>query len=332
MTGPIPIDAAASSEEIVGLWNRRLGSTFPLDERLLLQQLGMERGNSLCLGVRESPGLGTKAGRLLGAALVKEEAGGTGRGRLSFIVVDEAASRRGLGSALLAGAERWLADRGVERLALGGDKYHFFPGQPLDGSPASIALGAFLDERGFEVLEGPVEEDVVADLGALDMAAMAVRAPLAEGYACVPYDGSLHGAIEDFLAAEFPGRWRSDTMEALDAGMRDRDLALLVEKSTRAIAGFARIYDKESPILGPGVYWRALMGRDPGGLGPIGVASSARGKGLGLALLRLCMEALALRGVRTMVIDWTDIGAFYAKLGFAPWKAYRGREKAIRLA
>jgi predicted N-acetyltransferase YhbS len=332
MIGPLPIDAAASRAAIVELWNRRLGSAFPLDERLLLQQLGMERGSSLCLGVPESPGVGTKAGRLLGAALVKEEVGGTGLGRLSFIVVDEAASRRGIGSALLAGAERWLAGRGAERLALGGDTYHFFPGQPLDGSPASIALGAFLDERGFEAAEGPIEEDVVADLGALDMAAIAARAPLADGYAFTLYDRSMRGAVEDFLAAEFPGRWRSDTMEALDAGMRDRDLALLIEESTRAIAGFARIYDKESALLGPGVYWRALMGSDPGGLGPIGVARSARGRGLGLALLGLCMEELAGRGVRTMVIDWTDLGAFYAKLGFAAWKAYRGREKAIRPA
>jgi len=40
------------------------------------------------------------------------------------------------------------------------------------------------------------------------------------------------------------------------------------------------------------------MGASPGALGPIGVALSVRGKGLGLALLRLCVQELAGRGVR----------------------------------
>jgi GNAT superfamily N-acetyltransferase len=326
------IDAAASAGAIVELWNRRLGSAFPLDERLLRQQIRMERGSSLCLGAFDDRGGGGPERPLLGAALVKAEGGEAGLGRLSFIVVGEEASRRGIGSALLAEAERWLAGEGIDRVALGGDSCHFFPGQPLDLSPASLALDSFLDARGFEAADGPVEEDVIADLGALDMAAIAERAPLAEGYAFRLYDRSLRGAVEDFLAAEFPGRWRSDSLEALDAGMRDIDLALLVDEAKGRPVGFARIYDKDSAVLGPGVYWRALMGTDPGGLGPIGVARAARGKGLGLALLRLCMEELAGRGVRMMVIDWTDLGTFYAKLGFAPWKAYRGREKAIRLA
>jgi len=64
-------------------------------------------------------------------------------------------------------------------------------------------------------------------------------------------------------------------------------------------------------------------------LGPIGVSASVRGKGLGLALLRLCLEELAKRGVEATVIDWTDLGAFYAKMGFIPWKAYRYCKKAL---
>jgi ribosomal protein S18 acetylase RimI-like enzyme len=342
----LPIDPVAASKAIVDLWNRRLGAAFPLDERLLLQQLRMERKPSLCLAALDrgsttegrlrapGPRLIDPDDRLIGAALVKADIGPDPEGKnragyLSFIVVDESQSRRGIGSGLLEGAESWLSGRGVGRLELGGDSYHFFPGQPLDGSSASTALGAFLDARGFETGEEPIEEDLIANLSDLDWASLAGRSPLAAGYRFRFYEASLREALEEFLAREFPGRWRSDTVEALEAGMRELDLTLLQEETSGAIVGFSRIYDSGSPILGPGLYWRELMGKAPGALGPIGIAESARGRGLGLALLRLCMEELAKRGVRAMVIDWTSLGAFYAKMGFAPWKAYRYRSKAL---
>jgi GNAT superfamily N-acetyltransferase len=327
------IDPLSRPGSIVSLWNRRLGSTFPLDERLLLQQLGMERGPSLCLGAFEgSTGPGE---RLVGAVLAKigtrpEPEGKPPEGFISFIVVDESVSRRGLGSGLLERVEAWAADRGAPALNLGGDSYHFFPGLPLDGSPASKALDAFLEAHGFEKGGSRVEEDLIADLGALDLPALAIRAPLADGYRFRPYEDGLREAVEGFLRREFPGRWHSDTVEALDAGMRGLDLALLQEEASGEIVGFSRIYDAGSPVLGPGLYWRALMGESPGALGPIGVSASVRGKGLGLALLRLCLQELAGRGVRTTVIDWTDLGEFYAKMGFVPWKAYRYCKKKLR--
>jgi GNAT superfamily N-acetyltransferase len=327
------IDPLARSGSLVSLWNRRLGSTFPLDERLLLQQLRMERGPSLCLGAFEaSKG---PEGRLVGAALAKigtrpEPEGKPPEGFISFIIVDESVSRRGVGSGLLERAAAWAADRGARSLNLGSDTYHFFPGLPLDGSPASKALDAFLEARGFEKSRSRVEEDLIADLRTLDLPTLARESPLADGYRFRLYEDGLREAAEGFLMREFPGRWHNDTIEALDAGMRGLDLALLQEESSGEVVGFSRIYDSDSPVLGPGLYWRALMGESPGALGPIGVSASVRGKGLGLALLRLCLEELAGRGVRTTVIDWTDLGEFYAKMGFVPWKAYRYCKKKLR--
>lgn len=329
-----PIDPVASSKAIVELWNRRLEGAFPLEEGLLLQQLRMERCPKLCLGAFEtSPGTEP---RLVGTALAKRAIslapGETAPdGYLSFIVVADSAARRGIGSSLLEGVESWLEGQNAQRLHLGSDTYHFFPGLPLDGSPSSIALDAFIEARGFEKSGKPIEEDLIADLSTLDLPALARRSPLAGGYCFRLYESGLREATESFLISEFPGRWHSDTFEALDAGMRNLDLALLQEESSGHIVGFSRIYDSRSPVQGPGLYWRSLMGSSPGALGPIGVARSVRGKGLGLALLRLCLEELARRGVHTMVIDWTDVGAFYAKMGFVPWKAYRYYSKKLKV-
>lgn len=319
------------AEEVLGLWDRNIGRSFPLDARLYGQQLSLEVDEKALIAAREG-------GRLLGAALVKRQGrpgpGGAlpRAGNLSFILVDRGARGRGVGSALLSAAESWLRERGASRLRLGGDRYHFFPGCPLGGEASEeagfAALAAFIKARGFALEKE--EKDLSADLGELDFKALAARAPLAPGYRLGFYEEGLAASLRSFFERNFPGRWLEDCFEALEAGMRPRDLALLLEEGSGEVVGFSRIYDAESPVLGPGVYWRGLMGPAPGGLGPIGVDEGKRGLGLGLALLRLSMEELASRGVRTMVIDWTDLEAFYAKLGFSPWKAYLLASKELR--
>jgi predicted N-acetyltransferase YhbS len=327
-----PMDPIAEAGELIKLWNRRIGAAFPLDERLFLQQLRMERGKTLCVGAfdgREAP-RDSLVGFALGKAAIRPDPEASGlAGYLSSIIVDESVSRSGVGESLLSRIESWLRGLGAASLHLGGDTYHFFPGLPLDESPASRALDAFLLKQGFRKSDENAAEDLIADLGRLDLAALAERAPLARGYRFSLYEDALRDDFLDFLSREFPGRWHLDAIEALDAGMRGKDIALLREEASGRIVGFSRIYDDESPVLGPGLYWRALMGASPGALGPIGVSKSVRGKGLGLALLRLSLQELAARGVRAMVIDWTDLTGFYSKMGFGPWKAYRYCSKEL---
>jgi GNAT superfamily N-acetyltransferase len=318
--------------EVLELWNRSIGRSFPLDARLYRQQLSLERDEMALLTARETGG-----DKLQGAALVKRcrrrlpKGGPASNGNLSFIVVAPEARRRGIGSALLSSAEGWVRERGAKSLHLGRDRYHFFPGCPLGGDPAEAAgfaaLASFLTARSFALANE--EADLAADLKRLDLKALAARAPLAPGFRFRLYDPSLRPSLLAFFERNFPGRWLEDTFEALDAGMRGIDLALLTEEKSGEVVGFSRIYDGGSPILGPGVYWRGLMGAAPGGLGPIGVDEAKRGLGLGLGLLRCCVEELAGRGVGVMVIDWTDLEAFYGKLGFGVWKKYRMASKEL---
>jgi len=328
--------AEALRAELLELWNRNIGRSFPLDERLYRQQLELERDEMALITARDGEAGG--AGRLQGAALVKRSrrVGANGLvpalGNLSFIIVDGVERRRGVGSALLAAAEAWLRARGASTLNLGQDRYHFFPGCPLGGeggeAESFAALASFLEARGFEL--SSEEKDLSADLSALDTDRLAASAPIAPGFSFRFYEPGLAPSLRAFLARNFPGRWLEDTFEALDAGMRGIDLALLAEDKSGEVVGFSRIYDGDSPILGPGVYWRALMGAAPGGLGPIGVDAGKRGLGLGLALLASCVQELARRGVHTMVIDWTTLEAFYGKMGFGVWKRYRTASKELR--
>ncbi|MDP3176801.1 MAG: GNAT family N-acetyltransferase [Spirochaetaceae bacterium] len=362
-------DPAASTPELLAFWNASLRESFPLDERLWRQQLALEKDETVLLAAFEPAAFGPASaaaapvpapaqvgaaapkaaeprdrspslaelsaefGSLAGLALVKRAArpGPDGavpaKGNLSFILVREESRGRGAGGALLDCAQDWLRERGATRLHLGRDTYHYFPGAPLEEGELFSALLGFLGAKGF-VAESD-EHDLCADLGELDLKGLAAKLKRAPGYVTVGYESVHRASLERFFLANFPGRWFSDTFEAIDAGMRGTDLLLLREEPSGEIVGFSRIYDSSSPILGPGVYWRALMGDKPCGLGPIGVDESRRGAGLGMRLLYDSMVRLAAKGCRTMVIDWTDLVGFYAKMGFAIWKSYRLMTKQL---
>jgi len=58
----------------------------------------------------------------------------------------------------------------------------------------------------------------------------------------------------------------------------------------------------------------------------VGVDESARGKGVGQALMVKAMENMRERGVEGVCIDWVMIRGFYEKLGFEVFCEYQGYE------
>jgi len=322
----VAVDPETVAPELVSLWNRSAGAEFPLDERLLRQQLALDSDPRLCLVVRRPDG------SVAAAAIAKRAArpGASGEppkaGYLSYLAVDEDSRRRGVARGLLDEAAAWLSSLGAARIDVGGDFYHLLPGRPIAGGPGYAALEAFLRSSGF-VGEGR-EYDLSADLDSLAWL-REPGGPPDRRYRFEYYEPAYREGTLRFLGECFPGRWAGEIREALSAGLRGTDLVLAIDGETGAVVGFSRVYDADSPLLGPGVYWRRLMGERPWGLGPIGIDASKRGRGLGLGLLEYCVRDLARRGVGTMVIDWTDLVDFYGKLGFTVWKRYERMSKRI---
>lgn len=56
----------------------------------------------------------------------------------------------------------------------------------------------------------------------------------------------------------------------------------------------------------------------------VGVDESARGKGVGLALVVKAIENMRDRGVEGVFIDTVEIRGFYERLGFETWWEYEG--------
>lgn len=312
----VPFDPESGAGELLELWNGTIGDEFPLDGRLLSQQLRLDTDPRICLAVRGD------GGRLAGAVLAKRAArpGASGAvpaaGYVSFLLTAPGSRGRGIGGALLDAAFGWLAERGAATVSLGGDRYHFFPGRPVYDAEGSEALGRLAASRGFE--PAGLEYDLIADIGRMDRP----EGSVGSGYEYGALRSGEAKAFSAFMRASFPGRWADEMAEGLAAGMDPADVLVARDASDGSIAGFARVCDGKGPVLAPSVYWRAAMGEAPGGLGPIGVDAARRGSGVGLALLRYGVAELGSRGVRTMAVDWTDLVDFYGKIGFRVWKRY----------
>jgi GNAT superfamily N-acetyltransferase len=235
-----------------------------------------------------------------------------GRGFIQALFVDPEYQGRGIGSALLQDGLAQIRRFWQGVIRIGGDPDRLFPGIPSDSAALTwfARRGAVLGKPGIDLQNLDLQE---------------TELPYGDEYRPATLDDRAD--LLAFLAMDFPGRWTWEVERHFETGGSPADI-MLAEKEGR-IVGFAMIYSAESARLGPGVYWTCgregeplPKGRLPGGLGPIGVGLSVRGKGMGLGLLQAGLAELQRRGVTEAVIDWTHLVQFYGKAGFRPWRYY----------
>jgi predicted N-acetyltransferase YhbS len=234
----------------------------------------------------------------------------TNLGWISLILVAPEWRNKGIGSALLQKADVNLL--GVAKIRLGADLGHFFPGliSGLDDY--------FFRKRGY-FLENSLQFDLQRSLSNWKTP----PAPPAVKKGDYFYTQGKPGeeqAILDFLAHAFPGRWRYKIALDFREGIPASDITLLKQKDGK-IVGFLECRHPKSanPVptlaLQPNLNW--------GGIGPLGVDDSVRGGGLGLGLVAAATDYLKSLGVPNIIIDWTTLVDFYAKLGYTPYNSYR---------
>ncbi len=310
--------------QVLAIWNAAFGERFPLSPELFLQN-GVRDPHVRPEGcwLATVPGHSDAVGFCL-AKVVREPLGANGwfpqRGWVSLLAVHPAYQRRGIGMALLARAEQYLRAQRRTVITLGGDPNHFLP-----GVPAGRGTLAFFRTAGY-VFAGD----------AYDLR-RTMRSPAAhlQGPVLPVARGAMIRALEEadtrglltFLDEVFPGRWRYTVGRVLRQGGSIGDVMGVV--SGRRVVGFAQLYHPHSRWIGPSIAWTWGLGRRTGGIGPMGLAPSFRGRGLGLALLDRSVRHLAQLGVKEVVVDWTVLRDFYGRLGFSVWRHYRHGEKRL---
>lgn len=317
---------AGDEPAVIDLWNRCMGREFPLDSALFEQNVLRDAHyDPEAVWVAEEVG-----GRLLAyahAKVCKEPLGAAGmmpeQGWIGALAFSPDQAGQEAARQLLQTALDWLKAQGRKRVNYGSDPAHLFPGVPVEQE----AHQQLLREAGFTLSEHEVV-DLIRDLADYrvpdEVEENLRRLPEYQIRSCTPEDVP---ALLRFLQQEFPGRWYYETAKRLEVEDNPRDILILTQGEE--VVGFCHTFHRGSRRIGPSIYWRKLLGEAYGGLGPIGLAASTRGKGLGLALLCKGVEYVKGQGASRMAIDWTDLVHFYGRIGFRVWKRYRSASRQL---
>jgi GNAT superfamily N-acetyltransferase len=331
----------ADEREIVALWQACAGDRYPLRSRLW-RQITTDNPDfhpsdvvvAVADGGERGPGVPRRLGPIVGFGYlgrsrvpVRGRRAWADEGWLQIVAVTPGRQRQGIGRAIVERLLDGARADGRVRVHLGRGIHYLFPGVPVDmvgARPFFEALGARLGHETCDVrssLDGRATTD--RDRAALAEAGLTAR----------PMVASEGDALLDFLDREFELDWVHDQAWAMHRGMAPHDIVLLVPEgapgppvASKAMAGFATLHQRgNGPLFGPR-FWEDLLEPSSGGLGPIGIVESLRGRGLGRAFLAASLDTLHARGARDCVIDWTTLLDFYGPFGFRPWKRYLNGE------
>lgn len=208
------------------------------------------------------------------------------RGYITLLGVHPAVRRHGVGSCLLEGAEAYLRSQGRKTVLI--SPYapgYFTPG--VDVSACAEGL-RFLLARGYSEVYRPVAME--APLWSLEVPEWVrerQRRLLTEDLSFSAYDPCHTALVLEFVRREFPGDWvrvvRETMARIIEGEPRER---LILAVTSEGIVGFAH-HDRER-------------------FGPIGVAASERGRGLGHVLMFRTLAAMREEGYRTAWFLWSD--------------------------
>lgn len=319
-TGVETVDFDAGEAEHVGwavaLWNDAADDDLPITERFLRYNLTADAG------IERAGRLAMVDGRAVGFVLYSAYPGAPAAihtdvaGWIEAIAVARAFQGQGIGRALLGWAEERLAEEGTlgGRVLAGGGLRPFVPGPAADSAGEAFFLAC-----GYRYAEGPYVWDTARSLGGY-------RPPALREVAAAARPGALgqEAELADFLAREFPGRWRWQAERFLEAGGRISDYMLLW--TTEGVQGACRLTFEDS-VCPVERFFPYGLPRPWGQLGSVGVSAHLRGQGMGLYLLNAGLRRLHDSGVNGCVIDWTTIVDFYGKCGFAPYRKWARLER-----
>jgi ribosomal protein S18 acetylase RimI-like enzyme len=209
------------------------------------------------------------------------------RGYVTLLAVHPELRRRGVGTRLLDGAEEYL--RSQARTSVLVSPYapgYFTPGVDVACEDALAFFGA----RGFTEVYRPLAMETSLWTWSPPEWLAERERQLCASPSCVsfaPYDPCHTAALLEFTRREFPGDWVRVVRETMARILEGEPATrLIVARTLDGIVGFAH-HDRER-------------------FGPIGVAASERGRGLGQVLMFRTLRAMRDQGYRTAWFLWSD--------------------------
>lgn len=237
------------------------------------------------------------------------------RGELMAVLVEAEHRREGVGRTLIAHGIARLKERGMTEIQLGsGGLSYFWTGVPTNLPGA----WPFFEACGWPRVEQSY--DLVRRLETYKTPPEVYRRVRLPDISVTTAERHDIPKVLAFERAHFP-RWLHH-YEATVARGEHSDIVLAKDTRNGEVVGTSMVLDFRVPWRTHDFVWQALLGRNVGGVGPLGVARNKRGNGIGLALAARVTELLASRGVSTSFIGYTWLVDWYARLGYRIWRQY----------
>lgn len=308
-----PFDAGepAHIAAATNLWNAACGPALACSEQAI--RFNTRPSNGAARQGRLARAGGEPVGFVVASAMLDDPTAlEPGRGWIDALAVIPGSQGRGIGSALLAWAEAWLAEMRCTHVVLGASLRPFVPGVPVE-----LGTEAFFRRRVYQPAPGTgYSWDLAHNLVGYTSPPTALRAT---DVVVRPMEAGEEGELSTFLWREFPGRWRYEFEEFMREGGHPSDYLLLW--SPQGVDGFCQVTTEDS-VRPLDRFFPYALPRPWGQVGSIGVSKRSRGLGYGSAVVDGGLRRLRDRGVAGCVIDWTGLLDFYGKFGFTPYRKY----------
>jgi GNAT superfamily N-acetyltransferase len=209
------------------------------------------------------------------------------KGYVTLIGVRPSEQRQGIGTQLLQAAEAYL--RSHNRKLVMVSSYapgYFIPGVDVNAYPAGLS---FFAKHGYKEIIRPVAmQTSLWDLQQPQWIGERACKLAGDGVTISPFTPQLTLPLLDFAKQEFPGDWVRVVREAIGriVSQGDSPSRLIAAIDNGNVVGFSH-YENER-------------------FGPIGVAASQRGRGLGQVLLYQTLGAQRDAGFRAAWFLWSD--------------------------
>jgi len=223
---------------------------------------------------------------------------------LNLVAVSSEHRRRGVGRQLVGKALEELRRAGTHAVTAAGGGSYLWPGVPSD----AVGAHELLNSLGWR------EVGVVYDLTRSLVGYSSPPEVLRRAADADVTFGCANAAERKYLVAIAPDHWPAG-WDKYFAESRTSDI---VVGRVRGDVIAALIISR--PESGSG--WRLMLGDNACTIGCVGTLNTARGKGIGTALVALASELLRDAGGGTCHIGWTTLLAFYGQVGYQPWRRY----------
>ncbi|KAF4622739.1 hypothetical protein G7Y89_g14286 [Cudoniella acicularis] len=234
---------------------------------------------------------------------------------------------KGLGTAFMKKAQAEL--RNVARangegelkfLEIGSMTPRFWPQVPID-FPQEVK--DFFLHRGFRKSTEPAARDLYRDIRGVIAAPEILERVSKMNLKFSPWSPELYEECMTKQRANFSWVGAYETLAAYN---QHHEVMVAFDPGTNAQIGWTLMCSHSAIISNIFTFLPLMPSKEKTGLiAAIGVDDSARGKGVGLALMVKAMENMRERGVEGVFIDWVVIRGFYERLGFETYWEYEGR-------